>query len=163
MPCLSPGGLPNPGIELRSPSLQADSLPSEPPEKPSCGQVLLLIYLLPLGTCTSMKFSECAFHQYLWKEGRKGEKVGKMKGATTENLYLGSYSVSSVQSLSYVELCDPWTAACQASLSVTNSQSLLKLMSIKSAMPSNHLILCCPVLLLPSVFPRIRVFSRAVL
>ena len=56
-------------------------------------------------------------------------------------------------------LCDPWTAAHQASLSITNSRSLLKLMSIKSVMPSNHLILCCPLLLLPSIFPSIRVFS----
>ena len=54
----------------------------------------------------------------------------------------------------------PWTAACQASLSITNSQSLLKLMSIKLVMPSNHLILCDPLLLLPSVFPSIRVFSN---
>ena len=54
----------------------------------------------------------------------------------------------------------PWTAACQVSLSITNSQSLLKLMSIGSVMPSNHLILCCPLLLLPSAFPSIRVFSR---
>ena len=53
----------------------------------------------------------------------------------------------------------PWTTACQASLSITNSQSLLKLMSIESMMPSNRLILCHPLLLLPSVFPRIRVFS----
>ena len=54
----------------------------------------------------------------------------------------------------------PWTAACQASLSITNSQSLLKLMSIESVMPSNHLILCRPLLLLPSIFPSIRVFSN---
>ena len=54
----------------------------------------------------------------------------------------------------------PWTAAHQASLSITNSQSLLKLMSIKLVSPSNHLILCCPLLLLPSVFPSIRVFSN---
>ena len=53
----------------------------------------------------------------------------------------------------------PWTAACQASLSFTNTRSLLKLMTIESGMPSNHLILCCPPLLLPSVFPSIRVFS----
>ena len=53
---------------------------------------------------------------------------------------------------------NPWTAAHQASLSITSSQSLLKLMSIKSVMPSNHLILCCPLLLLPSVFPSIWVF-----
>ena len=54
----------------------------------------------------------------------------------------------------------PWTAACQVSLSITNSQSLLKLMSIESVMPSKHLILCCPLLLLPSIFPSIRVFSN---
>ena len=54
----------------------------------------------------------------------------------------------------------PWTAACQASLSITIFQSLLKRMSIESVMPSNHLILCCPFLLLPSIFPKIRVFSN---
>ena len=54
----------------------------------------------------------------------------------------------------------PWTAACQASLSITNSWSLLKRMSIESVMPSNHLILCHPLLLLPSIFPSIRVFSN---
>ena len=52
----------------------------------------------------------------------------------------------------------PWTAACQASLSITNSRSLLRLMSIELVMPSNHLILCLPLLLLPSVFPRVKVF-----
>ena len=68
---------------------------------------------------------------------------------------------SSVQSLSHVQLfATPWTAARQASLSITNSQSLLKLMFIESVMPSNHLILCCPLLFLPSVFPSIRVFSN---
>ena len=67
--------------------------------------------------------------------------------------------VSSVQSLSCV-FATPWTAAHQASLSITNSQSLLKLMSIESVMPSNHLILCHPLLLLPSIFPSIRVFSN---
>ena len=68
---------------------------------------------------------------------------------------------SSVQSLSPVRLfATPWTAAHQASLSITNSRSLLKLMSIKSVMPSNHLILCRPLLLPPSIFPSIRVFSN---
>ena len=68
---------------------------------------------------------------------------------------------SSVQLLSRVQLfVTPWTAACQASLSITNTRSLLKLMSIESVMPSNHLILCCPLLLLPSIFPSIRVFSN---
>ena len=57
-------------------------------------------------------------------------------------------------------LATPWTTACQASLSITNSQSFLKLMSIELVMPSNHLILCHPFLLLPSIFPRIRVFSN---
>ena len=70
---------------------------------------------------------------------------------------------SSVQSLSRVQLfATPWTAACQASLSITNSRSLLKLMPIESAMPSSHLILCCPLLFLPSIPPSIRVFSNEV-
>jgi len=68
---------------------------------------------------------------------------------------------SPVQSLSPVRLfVTPRTAACQASLSITNSQSLCKLTSIESVMPSNHLILCRPLLLLPSIFPSIRVFSN---
>ena len=69
-------------------------------------------------------------------------------------------TLSSVQSLSRVWLlATPWTAARQASLSITNSQSLLKLMSIELVMPSNHLILCCPLFLPPSIFPSIRVFT----
>ena len=68
---------------------------------------------------------------------------------------------SSVQLLNCVQLfVTPWTAASQASLSITNSPSLLKLMSIESVMPSNHLILCHPLLLPPSIFPSIRVFSN---
>ena len=108
----SPGDLPNPGIEHRSPALQADSLPSESPGKPS--------YLL---LCNQF---------------------------------------SSVQLLSCVQLfATPWPAACQTSLSITNSLSLPKLMSIESVMPSNHLILCCLLLLLPSIFPSIRVFPMS--
>ena len=73
----------------------------------------------------------------------------------------GQRSLSSAQSLSRVRLyATPWTVACQASLSITSIWSLLKLMSIESVMPSNHLILCRPLLLLPSVFPGIRVFSN---
>ena len=69
--------------------------------------------------------------------------------------------LSSLQSLSCVWLFStPWTAACQASLSITNSQSLPKLISIGLVMPSNHLILCRPLLLPPSIFPSIRVFSN---
>ena len=75
--------------------------------------------------------------------------------------YFATIQFSSVQSLSCVYLfATPWTAACQASLSITNSRSLLKFMSIKSVISSNHLILCCPLLLLPSIFPSIRVFSN---
>ena len=66
---------------------------------------------------------------------------------------------SSVRLLSVRLFATPWTAACQASLSITNSPSLPKLMSIESVMPSNYLILCCPLLLL-SIFPSIRVFSN---
>ena len=66
---------------------------------------------------------------------------------------------SSVQSLSHVHLfATPWTAACQASLCFTTSRSLLKLMSTELVIPSNHLILCCPLLFLPSIFPCIRIF-----
>ena len=72
--------------------------------------------------------------------------------------HLGCFQ--SVQSLSHVQLfVTPWTAACQASLSITNSRSLLKFMSMESVMPSNPLILCPSLLLLPSFFPSIRVFS----
>ena len=71
------------------------------------------------------------------------------------------FITSSVQSLSHARLfATPWTAPSQASLSITNSWSLLKLMSIESVIPSNHLILCHPLLILPSIFPSIRVFSN---
>ena len=75
--------------------------------------------------------------------------------------FIPGIQFSSVQSLSRVRLfAIPWTAARQASLSITNSQSLHKLMSIESVMPSNNLILCPPLLLLPSIIPSIRVFSK---
>jgi len=72
-----------------------------------------------------------------------------------------SYVVAVVHSLNHVQLfVTPWTAVCQASLSFTISQSLLKLISIELVMPSNHFILCCPLILLPSIFPSIRVFTN---
>ena len=75
--------------------------------------------------------------------------------------FITSVQFSSVQSLSRVQIfATPWSAACQASLSVTNSWSLLKLLSIELMMPSNHFILCCPLVLLPSIFPSINVFSN---
>ena len=74
---------------------------------------------------------------------------------------LKEVSVSSVQSLSCVQLSvTTWTAAHQASLFITNSRSLLRLVSFESVMPSSHLMLCCPLLLLPSILPSIRVFSN---
>ena len=73
-------------------------------------------------------------------------------------MYLATWTV---KLFSHVQLfVTPWTAACHVSLSITNSGSLLKLMFIVSMMPSNHLILCCPLLLLPSIFPSIIVFSN---
>ena len=76
-------------------------------------------------------------------------------------MFLFSCLFSTVQLLSHVRLfVTPWTAARQASLSITNPWSLLKLMSIESVMPSNHLIFCHPLLLLPSIFPSIRGFSN---
>ena len=94
-----------------------------------------------------------------------GIKIGS---ATLENNFMevpkntkNRITISSIQLLSYVRLfATPWTAAHQASLSITNSQVLLKLMSSESVMPSNHLILCCHLLLLPSIISRIRVFSN---
>ena len=105
------------------------------------------------------------------------EEVGfKPSSCQLQNMYYFHYNISvfsqgcrqyiawafsSVQLLSCVQLIStPWTATCQASLSITNSWNLLKLMSIELVMPSNHLILCCPLLLLPSIFPSIRVFSH---
>ena len=80
---------------------------------------------------------------------------------TSSNRQAYMFQFSSVQSLSGVQLfATPWTAAHQAFLSITNSYSLLKLMSIESVMPSNHFILCCPLLLLPSILPSIRLFSK---
>ena len=78
----------------------------------------------------------------------------------TNYLTLTEDSFSSVQSLSHVRLCDPWIAARQASLFITNSRSSLRLTSIPSVMPSSHLILCRPLLLLPPIPPSIRVFSN---
>ena len=86
---------------------------------------------------------------------------GFLHGRICERAAVTSSQFSSVQSLSCVWLfVTPWIAACQASLPITNSRSLLKLMSIESVMPSNHLILCHPLLLLPPIPPSIRVFSN---
>ena len=84
-----------------------------------------------------------------------------MQVKATRRYHLTPVRISSVQLLGHVWLfATPWTGARQASLSITNSWTLLKLISIESVMPFNHLILCCPLLLLPSIFPSIRVFSN---
>ena len=100
-------------------------------------------------------------------ESPKRTSQGQVTGVWRETIkrsgtgHPSSRQFSSVQSLSHVWLiATPWTAACQASLSITNSRSLLKLMSIELMMPSNYLILCLPLLLLPSIFPSIRVSSN---
>ena len=94
------------------------------------------------------------------EEGDSRERVPGGRGIERKAVE-GSNFFSSVQSLSRIWLfATLWTAAHQASLSITNSQSLFKLVSIVSVMPANHLILCHPSLLLPSIFPSIRVFSN---
>ena len=91
-------------------------------------------------------------------EGRVG---GLILEGSDRNLMAWISKFSSIQSLNHVQLfATPWMAARQASLSITNSWSLLKLMSIMLVMPSSHLILCCPLLLLPSIPPSIKVFPN---
>ena len=90
-------------------------------------------------------------------KARKGRRI-LLLGKRGKKVLFVSHSV---QSLSCVQLfVTPWTAARQASLSITNSWRMLKLMSTESVMPSNHLIFCCSLLLLPSIFPSIKVFSN---
>ena len=99
-----------------------------------------------------------------WGSSGWSEELCSRESGGTGFWIVGYFSVqfSSVQSLSRIQLfATPWIAACQASLSITNSQSSPKPMSIESVMPSNHLILCHHLLLLPSIFPRIRVFKSA--
>ena len=109
-----------------------------------------------------MRLSALSFHHTIhgiWlrlEEAKTTVSANVVLHHTHDKIY-----IISVQSLSLVQLfATPWTAAPQASLSITNSQSLLKLMSIESVMPSSHLILCCPLLLLPPIPPSIRVFSK---
>ena len=93
--------------------------------------------------------------------GRQTLEFGPYQRKKRSRLNPLAFHLSSVHSLSRVRVfATPWTAACQASLSITNSQSFLKLKSIESVMPSNLLILCCPLFLPPSIFPSIRVFSN---
>ena len=139
----SPGDLPNPGMELRSPVLHMVSLPAEPQGKPKIigmGSLSLLRRIFP---------------------GQKLTRLFCIAGGFLTNWAISTVQFSSVQFLRHVWLfMTPWIAPRQASLSITNSQSLLKLMSIESVMPSSHLILSHPLLLRPPILPSIRVFSN---
>ena len=105
------------------------------------------------GRASTAGFKSCTY--------KSQETLSQTEFFKKNNLILPCVEFSSVQSLSCVRLfVTSRTAARQASLSITNSQSLFKLMAIESAMPSNHLILCHPLLLLPSIFPSIRIFSN---
>ena len=109
----------------------------------------------PCGNQSGFRDFMCFSRSHNWEVSRFSNLELSILSSTVKTGF------SSVQSLSRVWLfATPWTAACQASLSITNPQSLIKLMSIESVMPSNHLILCRPLLLPPSIFPSIRVFSN---
>ena len=98
-------------------------------------------------------------HYSQWLRHRGNPRVHWQMNVSAKSWYVHTVTYS-VQSLSRVQLfATPWTAARQGSLSITNSRGLLKLMFIESVMPSNHLILCHPLLLPPSIFPNTRVFS----
>ena len=136
-------GSSSPGIKPRSPALQADSLSAEPqgmPKNTEVGSLSLLQWI------------------FLTKD-RTGVSCISDGFFTICVIYINPFS--SVQSLSHVRLfATPWVAARQASLSITISRSSLRLTSIESVMPSSHLILCHPLLLLPPIPPSIRIFSN---
>ena len=99
-------------------------------------------------------------HPGKWMAGSE-TKVWSMETSLDAGDIIGAVAMTVVQLLSCVRLFESaWTAVCQASLSFHNSQSLLKLISIESVIPFNHLVLNCPLLLLPSIFPSIGVFSK---
>ena len=115
-------------------------------------------------TCQCRRPNRQGFYPWIgkipWKRVRQPTPVF-LPGESHEQFSTQQAYISSIQSLSRVRLfVTPWTAAHQASLSITNSRSLPKSMSIESVMPSNHLILSHPLLLLPSIFPSIRVFNN---
>ena len=142
------------GQRVGPPSFRCLGLCS-PPSKPDSTGLGGLYYQHP-ACCLYPIQSSVGTHACSGARDAIEPKSGRLEGANGH-----FFSFFSVQSLSRVQLfVTPGTAACQASLSFTNSWSLLKLMSIESVMPSNHLILCCPLLLLPSIFPSIRVFSN---
>ena len=115
-----------------------------------------------LSDWTELKDNGIVLSNWKPRNSRRDEQGQKLEGELGNIKHsLLRFQFSSVQSLSHVQLfATPWIAACQASLSITNSQSSPKPMSIKSVMPFNNLILCHPLLLPPSIFPSLRVFSN---
>ena len=110
---------------------------------------------------TALKHCKYWIDRQVAKLNKTHPPLGYQNFSHTTNFLHQPCFLSWAQSLSHVwPFATPWTAACQASLSITNSQNLLKLMSIESVMPSNYLILCRPLLLLPSIFSTIRVCSN---
>ena len=115
-----------------------------------------LVYINKYKINLHIKFAlQCHLHTWLFSPFYKLVTLSLMQNFERSwEMDWASGDLSSVQSLSRVQLfATPWTTACQASLSITNSWSPPKPMSIESVMPSNYLILCCPLLLLPSIFP----------
>ena len=157
-----------PGIEPKSASLEGKSLNHWTTREASFPFLFKVVYkksppnnpVSPL-TLTSTPFPPPPTHMpFLGTKLEEGERHSPQSCQSSHSHGQG-ITVSSVQSLSHIRLfVTPWMPAFQASLSVTDSQSLLRLISIESVMPSNHLILCRPRLLLPSIFPSIRVFSN---
>ena len=122
-----------------------------------CSQIY--IYVCGCG-CVSTHLYLTVFCSYFNILSMKCQALTKSSSGSVPCIFFNFCFYMIVQ-LSHVRLfVTPWSAARQASLSITNSWSPLKLMSIKSVMPFNHLILCCPLLLLPSIFPSIKVFSN---
>ena len=164
----TPGYLPNLGIKLTSLALAGEFFTTEPPDKP-----LWAWYQGPIPWLKQGHINQLWVRWYLETLGNPG-KLGSIYspqetltltvGHLTQSfchLPISPIQFSSVQSLSRVLFFEIlWSAACHASLSITNHQGLHKLMYIMSMMPSNHLILYHPLLLLPSIFPSIRFFSN---
>ena len=121
------------------------------------GRQCLLWFFEP----SSLKAVHCCPLSLRWEtQSKKSAQYFSCKCVSLINAELGGLLVYEFQLSRVLLFTTPWTAAFQASLSITNPWSLVKLMSIASVMPSNYLILCCTLLLLPSIFPSIRVFSN---
>ena len=135
----SPGDLPNPGIETRYPSLQVESLPSEPPGKSKNTGVDSPSLLQGIFPTQGLNWGLYHCRQILYRLSHQRSLHSTCYGIIADS----SVQFSSIAQLC-LTLCNPWTTACQASLSIINSQNLLKLMSSESVMPSNHLILSSP-------------------